>query len=141
MEEVQIKYSSPLFNASFADLLIQQREKDVFMQRTTVGIHKDDLHFQNNDISFKNIASQGQKKSLLFALKIAEYEWIKTWKGFPPLLLLDDVFEKLDQQRMNNLLNRVCIVNKGQVFITDTHEERLKSIFDNLDISYQIINL
>lgn len=140
-EEIQIQYNSQLFNDSFLNLLVQHREKDMVLQRTTVGIHKDDLLFQQHVIPFKNIASQGQKKSLLFALKIAEYEWIKKYKGFPPLLLLDDVFEKLDQERMHNLLNRVCIVNDGQVLISDTHEQRLKSSFGSLGISYQIINL
>ena len=75
---------------------------------------------------FRNIASQGQRKSLLFALKLAELEVLKKEKGFAPLLLLDDVFEKLDEERISNLLQKVCIENDGQVFITDTNEAALE---------------
>lgn len=140
-EQIDIEYFSPLMDAPFTDLLVQQREKDIWSQRTTLGIHRDDLKFEINGMAFKNTASQGQKKSLLFALKVAEYEWIKKLKGYPPLLLLDDVFEKLDQFRMNNLLHRVCKLNDGQVIITDTHEDRLESTFKKLGISFQLILL
>jgi DNA replication and repair protein RecF len=90
---------------------------------------------------FKNIASQGQRKSLLFALKLAEMEVLKKEKGFAPLLLLDDVFEKLDEDRIGNLLNKVCIENEGQVFITDTNEERLRSHLEGISVNYQLIAL
>ena len=78
---------------------------------------------------------------MLFALKLAEFELLKVNKGFAPLLLLDDVFEKLDDQRMQNLLNWVCNDNDGQVFITDTHKKRLEDAFIELETSYQIIEL
>ena len=90
---------------------------------------------------FKNIASQGQRKSLLFALKLAEMEILQKEKGFAPLLLLDDVFEKLDEERVSNLLNKVCIENDGQVFITDTNGERLSSHLEQLKVKYQLISL
>ncbi|HRF18281.1 MAG TPA: DNA replication and repair protein RecF, partial [Chitinophagaceae bacterium] len=87
----------------------------------------DDLDMHLGSQPFKNVASQGQRKSLLFSLKLAEMEVLKKEKGFAPLLLLDDVFEKLDEERVNNLLNKVCVENDGQVFITDTNGERLSS--------------
>jgi DNA replication and repair protein RecF len=77
----------------------------------------------------------------LFALKLAEMEMLKKEKGFAPLLLLDDVFEKLDESRMSNLLKKVCIENEGQVFITDTNEKRLRQHLDELALSYQLIEL
>ena len=134
-------YESHLNNATFESILIQNREKDGFLQRTNGGIHKDDISIALNGQVFKNIASQGQRKSLLFALKLAEFELLKVNKGFAPLLLLDDVFEKLDDQRMQNLLNWVCNDNDGQVFITDTHKKRLEDAFIELNTSYQIIEL
>ena len=79
--------------------------------------------------NFKNIASQGQRKSLLFAFKLAAFETLKENKGFAPILLLDDVFEKLDEKRMQNLLQYVCLQSGAQVFITDTHKERLATSF------------
>jgi DNA replication and repair protein RecF len=140
-ESITINYSSKLFEMSFDVLLQKNIEKDRIMQRTTVGIHKDDIEFMMNEQSFKNIASQGQKKSLLFALKLAEYEIIKNAKGFSPLLLLDDVFEKLDDERMKNLLRIVSVQNHGQVFITDTHLDRLQNAFTTLAVEAQIITL
>ena len=109
--------------------------------RTTAGIHRDDLELNLNEQSFKVIASQGQKKSLLFALKLAEIEILKKEKGFAPLLLLDDVFEKLDEERIANLFQRVCHENDGQVFITDTNKKRLEQQFVTLGQPYQLINL
>jgi DNA replication and repair protein RecF len=140
-EFVTLQYESQLNNNSFNALLNQFREKDFILQRSNGGIHKDDISIQLNGQVFKNIASQGQRKSLLFALKLAEFELLKMNKGFAPLLLLDDVFEKLDDNRMQNLLHWVCNENEGQVFITDTHRDRLEAAFIELDTSYQIIEL
>ncbi len=111
------------------------------MQRTTIGIHKDDIEFDLHKEDFKNIASQGQRKSLLFALKLREFEELKSANGFAPVLLLDDVFEKLDTSRMSNLLHHVCVENDSQVFITDTHKERLQMALQDLNIRFQLIEL
>ena len=111
------------------------------LQRTNGGIHKDDISLQLNGSVFKTIASQGQRKSLLFALKLAAFEILKLNKGYAPILLLDDVFEKLDALRMQHLLSWVCNANSGQVFITDTHRERLESAFLTLGIPFQLIAL
>ncbi|MEP7317206.1 MAG: DNA replication and repair protein RecF [Panacibacter sp.] len=134
-------YFSQLHHAGFKELLQQNRQRDFYLQRTGCGIHKDDLEIQMSELPFKNVASQGQRKSLLFALKLAEFEVLKQKKGFAPLLLLDDVFEKLDVHRMHNLLHKVCVVEQGQVFITDTHKERLEQAFNDLHAEYQLIEL
>lgn len=140
-EQVQIEYESQLHNKSFEELLHQNQEKDLILQRSNAGIHKDDLSILLNTQLFKNTASQGQRKSLLFALKLAEFQMLKIYKGFAPLLLLDDVFEKLDQIRMQHLLQWVCKDNDGQVFITDTHKDRLEDALSNLGTGYQVVEV
>ena len=116
----------------------ENRQKDILLQRTSYGIHKDDIQVVLDHVPFRSIASQGQRKSLLFAFKLAEYQTLVAHAGHS-LLLLDDVFEKLDEGRMHNLLQWVCIKNSGQVFITDTHRERLEKTFNTLGLSAQII--
>jgi DNA replication and repair protein RecF len=140
-EDIILLYESQLLQSSFAELLKATRQKDCFAQRTTAGIHRDDLEITLSGQLFRNIASQGQRKSLLFALKLAEMEVLKKEKAFAPLLLLDDVFEKLDESRISNLLQKVCVENEGQVFITDTNEQRLQEHLDALNASYQLIEL
>lgn len=140
-EAVSLEYISQLNENDFQKLLHYYRTKDLLLQRTNAGIHKDDINFILNERVFRNVASQGQRKSLLFALKLAEFELLKKKKGFAPILLLDDVFEKLDDLRMNQLLHWVCNENKGKVFITDTHRERLEEAFKKLGTSFQIIEL
>ncbi|MET0393184.1 MAG: DNA replication and repair protein RecF [Chitinophagaceae bacterium] len=140
-EDVTLLYESELLGASFESLLQATRQKDCLAQRTTAGIHRDDIVVQFGSHLFRNIASQGQRKSLLFALKLAEMEILKREKGFAPLLLLDDVFEKLDDQRTANLLQKVCVENEGQVFITDTSRERLCGCLDRLKVGYDVIVL
>jgi DNA replication and repair protein RecF len=140
-EPINISYYSQLSKNSFAELLKQFRDRDLLSQRTNAGIHKDDIEVMFNNQLFKNIASQGQRKSLLFALKLAEFEILNQQKEFAPILLLDDVFEKLDEQRMYNLLHWVCIKNNGQVFITDTHDKRINQHLTELKVKYQLIKL
>lgn len=140
-EQVRLSYYSPLQQDDYETLLKTFQPKDVMLHRTTTGIHKDDLDITMNGEAFKNMASQGQRKSLLFALKLAEFNYLATVKGFAPLLFLDDVFEKLDSERIKNLLFQVCKQNNGQVFITDTDKERLTTAFETLHIPYQLIEL
>ena len=140
-EKIELAYESQLQQTSFENLLKQFRDKDILYQRTHGGIHKDDLSIILNGLGFKNIASQGQRKSLLFALKLAEFQALKTSKKFAPLLLLDDVFEKLDEYRMHNLLEWVCVQNEGQIFITDTHSERIQQHFGKLGVGFQLVQL
>lgn len=134
-EVVNIRYHCSLFQQPLAKTLANNRNKDKMMQRTTEGIHRDDLLFLLDDHAMKSSASQGQRKSFLFALKLAQYEVMKRQKQFPPILLLDDVFEKLDQERVMRLIGLVSSEAYGQVFITDTHADRLKAAFaDNAEI-------
>lgn len=140
-ENVEVSYRSELLSGEFAPLLAKSREKDMVMQRSMCGIHRDDIELELNGEAFRHIASQGQRKSMLFAMKLAEYESLRERKGFPPIMLLDDVFEKLDDRRMMNLLHWVCRENKGQVFITDTHRARLEETFATLGINGQVIEL
>lgn len=138
---LRLSYDSQLLNAGFEELLRLSRQKDLALQRTTTGVHRDDLDFFMGDTAFKTEASQGQRKSLLFALKLAEWQVLKEKKGFTPILLLDDVFEKLDEQRMFQLLQWVCTESDGQVFITDTHEERLRKNLEKVNVPFQMIVL
>lgn len=140
-ENIDIVYDSQLLHKSMEALLNENRQRDLYLQRTSAGIHKDDIELKFDDKNFKTVASQGQRKSLLFALKLAEFMMIQQHKGFAPLLLLDDVFEKLDQQRMHNLLAMVCTEYNAQVFITDTHRNRLEDAFRQLGCSYQLTEL
>jgi DNA replication and repair protein RecF len=140
-ENVDLEYSSLQNENNFEELLIASRQKDRLTQRTNVGIHKDDLIFLLQENIFKTIASQGQRKSLLFACKLAEFEILKSVKHAAPVLLMDDVFEKLDESRIKNLLEYVCCENNGQVFITDTHAGRLQEALSQFGDAVQIIEL
>ncbi|ULQ57630.1 DNA replication and repair protein RecF [Flavihumibacter rivuli] len=139
--DLVLKYESQLHELSMADWLARNRERDMYAQRTHCGVHRDDIAIQLNEKPFRQTASQGQRKSLLFALKLAEFSSLKSNKGFEPILLLDDVFEKLDAQRMHNLLHEVGVNNHGQVLVTDTHEERLAGTFSSLGLPFQSIKL
>ena len=147
-EAVQLSYESQLHESNnvdafiyFKKLLLESRGRDMLLQRTANGIHRDDIKLQLNEQPFKQSASQGQRKSLLFALKLTEFEMLQQHKGFAPILLLDDVFEKLDNNRMMNLLQEVCIEKKGQVFITDTHYDRLESQLTAIGCDFEILEV
>ncbi|RYY54853.1 MAG: DNA replication and repair protein RecF [Chitinophagaceae bacterium] len=140
-EELVLLYESQLLDTGFDTLLQQARPKDLPAQRSSAGIHRDDIDIRMGDMPFRSIASQGQRKSLLFALKLAEMDVLRQEKGFAPLLLLDDVFEKLDSSRIGSLLERVCRANDGQVFITDTSEERLRLQLESIGEPFEMILL
>ena len=140
-ESLSLFYESRLLEATFEELLRAARQKDLALQRTTLGIHRDDITLQLGNQPFKNIASQGQRKSLLFALKLTELEVLTTEKKFTPLLLLDDVFEKLDEDRISNLLSQVCIEKDGQVFITDTNKERILQHMQAIGADVHLVEL
>jgi DNA replication and repair protein RecF len=140
-ENISLFYESELHHVSMEELLHHNRQKDLMLQRTSGGVHRDDLVFQLGEQAFKMIASQGQRKSLLFALKLGEMEILREEKRLSPLLLLDDVFEKLDEERINNLLVRVCSDEDTQIFITDTSCERLRLQLESLGQPIQLIEL
>lgn len=128
-EIVTVQYRSHLEQNSLARLLAEGLEHDLRLQRTLRGIHKDDLEFILDGRMLKQFGSQGQKKSFLFALKLAQYAYLSAQQGHLPILLLDDIFEKLDQNRMEALLNIIKGDEFGQVILTDTHEDRVRAAF------------
>jgi DNA replication and repair protein RecF len=140
-EAINLFYESEVQMATMEELLKGNRNRDLTVQRTSTGIHRDDLVFNLGEQPFKSIASQGQRKSLLFALKLGEMEALEQEKKRVPLLLLDDVFEKLDEERINNLLVQVTADNEGQIFITDTNCKRLTTQLEKLERPFQIIEL
>jgi len=123
------------------DLLQQSLEKDKILQYTTVGIHKDDLSFEIGTYPIKKFGSQGQQKSYLIALKFAQFEFIKQQAKVVPILLLDDIFDKLDESRVLQIINLVNNDEFGQIFITDTHTERTENIVKQSNKPYQIFKL
>ena len=135
-ESVKCIYKSQLLNHPFADLINENREKDRILQRTTIGTHKDDLQFKMNDRALKTFASQGQLKSFVLALKLAQFDVLKKEKGRSPILLLDDLFDKLDDQRVKHLLELLANGDFGQVFITDTHPERSEELAKQFSGNY-----
>jgi len=136
-ENAGISYESNLHEIDFLNLLIENQQKDRAMERTTKGIHKDDWKFTINELAVKKYASQGQTKSFVIALKLAQYDYLKNKTTKKPLLLLDDIFEKLDEKRAKQLMELVATDNFGQIFITDTHKERLEGVFEPLGITPQ----
>jgi DNA replication and repair protein RecF len=141
LESPTLNYVLSADKKSYLEKLKKNRQRDIFLQRTTIGIHKDDMEILLNEMGFKLTASQGQRKSMLFALKLAEFTILKSHFGYEPILLLDDVFEKLDHERLLQLLNWVCVKNKGQVILTDTHPERVQVLLDEINVPYQSIIL
>lgn len=131
-ETVSISYQSDLNKGSLADLLRASREKDIMLKYTTSGIHRDDFIFSMDSFPIRRCGSQGQQKSFLVSLKFAQYEIMKRSYGYPPVLLLDDVFDKLDMGRISNLLGMVAGSDFGQIFITDSNKVRMSGIVDSL---------
>jgi DNA replication and repair protein RecF len=140
-ESVELIYESQLIDGSFAELLKGSVQKDRALNYTTVGVHKDDLIFQLNDFPIKKFGSQGQQKSYLIALKLAQFEFIHGIKKVKPLLLLDDVFDKLDGNRVKKIMELISQDHFGQIFITDTNQERLFSIFDDIEIGQKYFEI
>lgn len=129
-EEVALNYVSTLGERTYALALKEAIRKDCALEHTSVGIHRDDLQFLLAGHEVKKYASQGQQKTYLLALKLAQYEYMKKKTGTKPLLLLDDVYDKLDNERFTQLISLVSSDAFGQVFITDTSYERMKKLFN-----------
>ncbi|MEK6154925.1 DNA replication/repair protein RecF [Flavobacteriaceae bacterium 3-367] len=140
-ETVDLSYDSKLLDTSLLDLLTQAMEKDRALQFTSVGIHKDDLNFVIGDHPIKKFGSQGQQKSFLVALKLAQFDFIKNQAKTTPILLLDDIFDKLDEQRVAHIVALVDDQNFGQIFISDTHAERTENVVKTIHQSYKIFKL
>jgi len=139
-EQVHLNYVSTI-NQDYKTALQAAIKKDCALEHTSVGIHRDDLDFLLNDNQIKKFASQGQQKTYLLALKLAQYEFIKNKKGVKPLLLLDDIHDKLDAQRFKKLIEVVSSDEFGQIFITDTHIERIQDLFGNNNTDRKIFKV
>jgi len=137
-EQVDLQYRSALTDASLEDLLAEAAEKDRILQRTTTGPHRDDFLFQLEGKPLKRFASQGQLKSYILALKLAQYEVLRRHSGKAPILLLDDIFDKLDEQRVSHLLELLLQPQFGQLFITDTHADRVARIVQRYASDYAV---
>jgi DNA replication and repair protein RecF len=140
-EAVQLVYESHLFENNTLTLLELNLAKDRALQYTSVGIHKDDLSFQIDHYPIKKFGSQGQQKSFLIALKLAQFEFVKKQSGEKPILLFDDIFDKLDETRVSKIVEMVNQEEFGQLFISDTHPERTENIVKTTHQSYKIFSL
>ena len=140
-EVVDMFYKSQLKEGNILDLLDKNLERDRVLQYTSVGIHKDDLIFEIDGYPVKKFGSQGQQKSYLIALKLAQFDFIKSKSNVKPILLLDDIFDKLDDLRVEQLINLVNNDHFGQLFISDTHEERTEEVVKRTQQSYKIFKL
>jgi DNA replication and repair protein RecF len=140
-ELVRLDYRSHLKEGDFEAMLMDSVEKDRILEYTTIGIHKDDLILEMDDYSVKSLGSQGQQKSYLVALKLAKFDYIKRKAGFSPILLLDDIFDKFDATRVEQIIRLVGNHRFGQIFITDTHKNRLHDILKNVDSDYKMFSI
>ena len=139
-ENVQLDYRSQLTD-NFKQLLEQNLDKDRVLQYTSTGTHKDDLIFKLKEHPLKKNASQGQQKTYLIALKLAQFDYIKNISNTPPILLLDDIFDKLDSRRVEQIIKLVADRHFGQIFITDTNQERLDKILNKININYKLFKI
>ena len=140
-ETATIVYESRLNDLSFAELLISCQTKDLNLQYTTGGIHKDDLQFNLKGFPAKKFASQGQQKSLVIALKLAHYKFLCNLGFSKPIVLLDDIFDKLDEGRILRLMDWISRDGFGQLFITDSHKDRVAKVFNEINIPIKLFNV
>jgi len=140
-ETVQLVYQSNLFENDTLTLLEENISKDRALHYTSVGVHKDDLSFEIDNYPIKKFGSQGQQKSFLIALKLAQFDFVKKQSGEKPILLFDDIFDKLDEFRVSKIIEMVNKEEFGQLFISDTHPERTENIVKTTLQSYKIFNI
>ena len=138
---VQLVYQSDLSEKNTLALLEENLSKDRALQYTSVGVHKDDLSFEIDNHPIKKFGSQGQQKSFLIALKLAQFDFVKKQSGEKPILLFDDIFDKLDEFRVAKIVSMVNNDEFGQLFISDTHAERKENIVKSTHQSYKIVSL
>lgn len=140
-DQIQIRYESQLYQGNLLQLFEENLNKDRALQYTSVGIHKDDLTFELDKHPIKKFGSQGQQKSLLIALKLAQFEFLKNQKGIAPILLFDDVFDKLDAERVRKIIELVQEDTFGQLFISDTHADRTEALLKSINQDYDIFKI
>lgn len=140
-ELVNLNYKSDLSDGKLEDLLHKNLKKDCALQYSSVGIHKDDLKFEIEGFPIKKFGSQGQQKSYLIALKLAQFDFIKSQQNEKPIVLLDDIFDKLDEQRVAQIISLVDNENFGQIFISDTHSNRTENAIKSVHQTYKMFHL
>ena len=140
-EEVDIIYKSRLEEKTLSVLLEENLQKDMALQYTSVGTHKDDLYFEIEGHPVKKFGSQGQQKSFLIALKLAQFDFMKELNKVAPILLLDDIFDKLDENRVAHIVDLVATDQLGQLFISDTHGDRTEKVVKDTHQSYKMFEL
>ena len=140
-ETVSLAYRTDLEEGELTELLLKSREKDLILGHTTVGIHRDDIHFTIGDVPLRKYGSQGQQKSFIIALKLAQYQIIAEQTGKTPILLLDDVFDKLDESRVAELIALVASDSFGQIVITDCSHERMERLLANSGADYKLFDV
>ncbi len=140
-EKVDISYYSELEVKPLIDLLHENIQKDRMLQHTSKGIHRDDFLFEINEKPIKKFGSQGQQKTFLIALRLAEFEFLKKQSNKMPILLFDDIFDKLDELRVAQIVNMVNDKSFGQIFISDTHAARTENLVKQIHQSYKIFEL
>ena len=140
-ENVSLSYTSHFQRGSLKPLLDEARERDKVLGYTTRGVHKDDLEMNLGDYPIKKIGSQGQNKTYLITLKLAQFDFLKRMGSTTPILLLDDIFDKLDGQRMEQIIKLVSGDRFGQIFLTDTNREYLDLIIKTLQHSYSLFSV
>ena len=140
-EPVNIIYKSQLEGKALDELLKENLQKDKALQYTSTGTHKDDLIFEIEGHPIKKFGSQGQQKSFLIALKLSQFDFMKELKKVSPILLLDDIFDKLDENRVAHIVELVATDELGQIFISDTHGDRTEKVVKGTQQSYKMFNL
>jgi DNA replication and repair protein RecF len=133
-ETVDLIFKSQLSEGNFLTMLRAGRAKDLMLEYTSTGIHKDDLSLELQGRPIKKIGSQGQQKTYLAALKFAQYEFIRTVSSLKPILLLDDIFDKLDSERVNQIIELTSDTDFGQIFITDTNKNRIQKALSMIPV-------
>ncbi|MBN2214756.1 MAG: DNA replication/repair protein RecF [Bacteroidales bacterium] len=140
-EKVELLYQSQLADGDYHQHLIENRGKDLFMGYTTSGPHKDDLVLNLFGHNIRKAGSQGQQKTFLVALKFAQFEFIREVSGKLPVLLLDDVFDKFDENRVKQIINLVSEQKFGQIFITHTNTARMKAVLENINVEHRLFHV
>ncbi len=140
-EKISIEYKSDLINNHVENLIKDSFQKDVILQYTSVGLHKDDFVFNIDENRIKRFGSQGQQKSFLIALKLAQFDYLKNETGNSPILLMDDIFDKLDLMRVKRIVEIVNSTNFGQLFLSDTDKERIEKVLSSLNLSSKIFEV
>ena len=140
LENTALTYASELTETDFEEGLKKNRSRDMALQRTSFGIHRDDYVFTLGGEGLRKFGSQGQQKSFVIALKLAQFEILEKHKGFKPILLLDDIFDKLDDFRIARLLELIK-QDLGQLFITDARPDRTKGLLDQIHVTASIFHV